>query len=259
MELTIVHRQAQRSGILSSANLVREGEQFIEGNFTGTTRLGELEDLFLYAKNNKESVLKTTLSIAEKYKGDVMDFQIIAPMKSRGAVSTSELNAKLQVIFNGDTSNVDDNKKVKRSKYSIVEGDKVILNGNNNDKMIFNGTMGIVTHVDISAKDNKGNTVGEVVVNFESLGNMSLTMEEMKHVDLAYAITCHKSQGSQWRFVVLSLDYSSYILLTRQLIYTAMTRASEALFMPVEMKALNYAISNDKSTKRRTFLSSIMN
>lgn len=256
VELTIVHRQAQKSGILSSANMVREGKGFVSNDSfkKGFVRVGELGDLYMYRHNKKENIKKRVLSIAKKYNGDILDFQVITPMRKRGELSADSLNKSLQLIFNGNPNGVSDDRKIKRGAYDIIEGDKIITNGNNNEKMVYNGTLGIVTHIDTKAKDKKGNTVGEVVINFESIGNMSLTMEEVRNIDLAYAITCHKSQGSQWKYVVFAMDYSSYIMLNRQLVYTAMTRASEALFMVVEMEALERSIKTDNSSKRKTFL-----
>jgi exodeoxyribonuclease V alpha subunit len=253
VELTIVHRQAQKSGILSCANMVRDGKKFLSNNDLGQMRLGELQDLYTYAYNDKDKVYKAVIKIAKQYKGDLLDFQIIVPMKSRGQLSTKNLNVELQKIFNQDPKDVDAKRKIERRNVTFLEDDKVIINGNNYDKGVFNGTIGIIKYIDSTYTEN-GNVVGEIVIDFEGIGDIRFTKEEMSQLDLAYAITCHKSQGSQWRYVVFALDYASYILLTRQLTYTAMTRAREALFMPVELKALQYSIETDRSSKRNTFL-----
>lgn len=247
VELTIVHRQAQKSGILSNANLVREGFGFVDKNDYKRSRLGELKDLYMYPAKNGEKVLSYVIQIAQKYDGDIMDFQVLTPMKSKGQLSTQPLNNELQKIFNADPSNIDESRKIERKHNTLLEGDKVIINGNNYDKGVFNGTMGIIEYID---KSNEG----EIIIDFEGVGRITFKKEELGQIDLGYCITIHKSQGSQWKYVVLAFDYSSYILLNRQLVYTGMTRASQALFFPVELKALQYAIDTDKSSKRNTLL-----
>lgn len=247
VELTIVHRQAQKSGILSNANLVRDGVKFVDSNDYSSARLGELKDLYMYPAKGKDKVISTVLQIARKYSQDIMDFQILTPMKSRGDLSTQALNKELQIIFNNDPSNIDEQRKIERKNNTLLEGDKVIINGNNYDKGVFNGTMGIIEYID-------KNGDGEIIIDFEGVGRITFKKDELGQIDLGYAITTHKSQGSQWKFVVLAFDYSSFVLLNRQLVYTGMTRASQALFFPVELKALQHAIDTDKSSKRNTFL-----
>lgn len=252
VELTIVHRQAQMSGILSSANLVREGKRFLKNNDFANKRLGELQDLYVYPYKDGEKVLETTLKIASKYEGDILDFQVLVPMKTRGLMSTQNLNKELQLIFNTDPTFVDKRRKIETKNCTFLQGDKVIINGNNYDKGVFNGTMGIIDYIDSSIKE------GEIVIEFEGAGRLTFNTEDMKQIDLGYAITIHKSQGSQWKFVLMALDYASYVLLNRQSAYTGMTRASQALFLVVELKALQYAIDTDKSSLRNTFLDEML-
>lgn len=247
VELTIVHRQAQKSGILYNANLVRDGINFFKGYPNKFCRMGELKDLYMYPNKEKENVLKRVLNIASRYNEDIMDFQILVPMKNKGELSTQNLNSKLQLIFNQDPEDVDEQSKIVRKNSTILTGDKVIINGNNYDKNVFNGTMGVVEYIDSYGK-------GEIIIDFEGVGRITFTKEEMGQIDLGYAISIHKSQGSQWKYVVLAFDYSSYVLLNRQLTYTGMTRAILALFFVFEIKALDYAIKTDKSSDRNTFL-----
>lgn len=255
VELTIVHRQAQKSGILSCANLVREGKKFIGNKDFGYQRLGELQDLYLYAYEDGDKVFNQVMGIAKKFgTGNILDFQIIVPMKTRGKNCAKNINEACQKLFNQDPENVDPRNKIEKKNVTFLEGDKIILNGNNYDKGVFNGTIGIIKYIDSSYVNKDGEATGEIVIDFEGVGDIRFTKSEMNRVDLAYAITVHKSQGSQWKYVVFAMDYSSYVLLNRQLTYTAMTRASKALFMPVELKALQFSIETNKSTKRQTFL-----
>lgn len=253
VELTIVHRQAQKSGILSCANEVREGKHFLSNSDFGLNKLGELKDLWTYGYTNSEDVYKRVMEIAKKFKGDILDFQIIVPMKTRGVNCAKNINEACQKLFNQDPEDVDPRNKVERKNVTFLEGDKVILNGNNYNKNVFNGTIGIIKYIDTTFI-TEGDVTGEIVIDFEGVGDIRFTKAEMNKLDLAYAITVHKSQGSQWKYVVFAMDYSSFILLNRQLTYTAMTRASKYLFMPVELKALTHAINTSKSTERQTFL-----
>ena len=257
VELTIVHRQAQKSGILSSANKVREGEKFISDNEYGHKKIGELQDLWLYAYGSGEEVYHRVMKIAKKYNGNILDFQIIVPMKTKGANSARNINLACQKIFNQDPNLVDNEKKIERKNVTFLEGDKVILNGNNYDKGVFNGTIGIIKYIDSAFVEN-GEVIGEIVIDFEGVGEIRFTKSEMSSLDLAYAITVHKSQGSQWKYVVFAMDYSSYVMLNRQLTYTGMTRAMKGLFMVVQLKALQHSIKTNKATKRRTFLQKLM-
>ena len=186
IELTIVHRQAQKSGILSSANKVREGEFFTGSQSTKKEVVGEMKDLYYYPYNSGDMVEKRILNIAERYKGNVMDFQIMVPMKNRGKLSTKNLNNELQLIFNTNPEEVPKSKKITRGEVTFVEDDKVIINGNNYDKNVFNGTMGMITYIDSLKTD------GEIVIDFDTVGQVSFTKDEMKQIDLGYAVTIHK-------------------------------------------------------------------
>jgi exodeoxyribonuclease V alpha subunit len=258
VELTIVHRQAQKSGILSCANLVREGEKFLGNSEYGHRKLGELQDLYMYAYQDNEKVFQRVMKIAEKFNGgDLLDFQIIVPMKTRGINCAKNINEACQKLFNQDPQDIDPKFKIERKNVTFLENDKVIINGNNYDKGVFNGTIGMIKYIDSTFTEHN-EVVGEIVIDFEGIGDIRFTKSEMNKLDLAYAITVHKSQGSQWKYVVFAMDYSSYVLLNRQLTYTAMTRASKALFMPVELKALQFSVETNKSTKRQTFLQDML-
>lgn len=251
VELTKVHRQAQKSGILSNANMVREGVDFTKGLPNKFQKLGELKDLYFYPRGDQDGVYDKVMEISNKYNGDILDFQVIVPMKNRGKVSVVNLNKDLQKIFNKDPEDIDDERKISKGKYIFVEGDKVIMMKNNYDKDVFNGTIGLIEYIDSKGK-------GEIVINFEGIGRTRFNKDEMKDIELAYCLTVHKCQGSQWNYVVFACSRSDFILLDRQLIYTAMTRASKALMMPVEVKYLKQAIKTDNSSKRNTFLKELL-
>ncbi len=252
VELTKVHRQAQKSGILSNANAVRDGIDFTKGLPNNFQRLGELKDLYFYPKNDSDEVFDKIIEISKKYSGDILDFQVIVPMKNRGKVSTTNLNNELQKIFNKNPEDVDDEKQIKRKDFSLLENDKVIMRKNDYDREVFNGTIGIIEYI-----DSRGE--GEIVIDFEGVGRVRFKKDDTKNIELAYALTAHSTQGSQWEFVVFAMTYSDFILLDKQIAYTAMTRASKALMFIVEVRALRHAIKTDNSSKRNTLLRSFLN
>lgn len=254
-ELTKVHRQAQKSGILSYANKVRDGLQINDrGDYENKT-VGELQDLTLIPFERKPDIASHIIDICKKIKDriDLNEFQVIVPMKERGNLSVKNLNIELQAIFNPSKK-----EGLKRNGYEFKAGDKIIKRGNDyeaaNGKGVFNGTLGRVEWVDLKNKR----------LAFKFLGIEELVVysqEEMKEsrkgIDMAYALTVHSNQGSQYKNVICALDYSAYKLLSRQLVYTMLTRASCKCMFLFENEALRYAINNNE-TERNTFLQELL-
>lgn len=246
-ELTQVHRQALRSGILIAANTIREGKQITE-HYAKARVIGELQDLYLIPKEDSVEIYDFVKKLCETKKNeiDLMEFQVISPMKSRGTLSTKNLNLMLQEIFNPG-----EKPKIKINGYDFKVGDKVIQVGNDYDKGVFNGTLGIIKNIDEEEKIAEIQFVGHENTLFYNYG-------DMENIDMAYALTVHRVQGSQFKFVVFVLDYSAYMLLSKQLVYTGLTRASEKCVMVFDNKALRYAISQNQSSKRNTFLKELL-
>jgi exodeoxyribonuclease V alpha subunit len=247
--LTQVHRQALRSGILSTANSVREGEQFTKKDDYDDRVIGELKDLYFKPYRKVESVKKSILKTCKQYlkapNFDLLNFQVIVPLKNRGEIATKKLNIELQEIFNPEMKPI-----ISRNGYDFKEGDKVIQQGNNYDYEVFNGTLGIIKEVNTIEK--------EVVISFVGVGDIKYNQEELSQIDMAYALTVHRVQGSQFDNVVIGLDFSAYVLLSRQLIYTALTRASKLAFLICENDALLHAVRTDKASTRNTFLKQLL-
>jgi exodeoxyribonuclease V alpha subunit len=250
IELTQVHRQAMKSGILSVANEIREGiSPFSKGDYEKKD-LGELKDLHYFPYKQAETILKKTLKIATDYKNqglDILKFQVITPLKKRGIICTSELNKHLQEIFNPSYK---DQPKVKRGKIEFRLKDKVIHNGNNYDIGILNGTIGIIDEINFEEEF--------LHIDFEHAGHAKISFENLKDIDLSYALSVHRTQGSQFENCVFALDFSSYIMLSRQLVYTAITRSIKHCYLICHLEALLFAIKTDKSSHRNTFLSKFL-
>lgn len=248
VELTKVHRQALRSGILLAANHIRDGLQITKRNEFNTKVIGELRDLIIYpcpkGTNIQSKVIELCLNVKDKV--DIMDFQVIVPLKTRGALSTKELNNLLQPIFNPNTE-----EGIKCNGYEFKIGDKIIKHGNDYNNGIFNGTLGIIKWIDKNEK----------IVGFKFIGTdkeVAYGYDDLKTIDLAYALTGHSTQGSQFKYVLLALDFSAYTLLNKQWVYTGLTRASHKCAFVFENEALRYAIRKNDIIKRNTFLKDLL-
>lgn len=247
-ELTEVHRQAKKSGILLYANKVRDGIQINERNDYSNKTVGELQDLILIPFERKKNIAPHIINICERIKDriDLQEFQVIVPMKERGNLSTKALNNELQKVFNPNES-----EGLKRNGYEYRVGDKIIKKGNDYYHDVFNGTIGFIEWIDLEKKEAGFSFVGknEIVI---------YSQEEMKDIDMAYALTVHSCQGSQFENVIFAFDYSAYKLLSLQLVYTGLTRASKKCMFLFENEALRYAISNDEVIQRNTYLKDIL-
>lgn len=275
-ELTQVHRQAQKSGILSSANLIRDGHK-INGRYSYEQQTyGELQDMILFPMKTREEISPLILEIAEGYKNKYPDtwlyeFQIITALKQRGENSVVSLNKKLQEIFNDLNKNY-----IERGGYQYREGDKIIHSGNNygvkvyadldtylnivedeledevnpeliHEDDVFNGTLGKIVYLNFAKR--------EAVIEFESIdGLVVYDSEALSKIELGYAITIHRSQGIGVKNVLVTFDYVAYKMLSKQLVYTAFTRASNKLVVICENGALHKAIETDHGSTRNTFL-----
>lgn len=258
-ELTKIHRQAAKSGILLAANEIREGKHITEKyNFEQKT-LGELRDMSIIPVDKETDIADMVLSICKRNKdADLCEFQVLTGLRERGDLSVKKLNIELQKVFN------DVNKPfVSRGGYDYRVGDKVIHNGNNyeagenGDTAIYNGTMGRIVAIEFDQDKTKNDH--KIHFEFEDIDEIIIyDMSEMKYVELAYAITVHKSQGATLKNVIFVFDFSSYLLLSREFVYTGITRASEGCVMIAENKALHFAIEQTAGGSRRTFLADML-
>src|SRR5690606_10707163 len=148
---------------------------------------GELQDLYLIPKEDSVEIYDFVKKLCETKKNeiDLMEFQVISPMKSRGTLSTKNLNLMLQEIFNPG-----EKPKIKINGYDFKVGDKVIQVGNDYDKGVFNGTLGIIKNIDEEEKIAEIQFVGHENTLFYNYG-------DMENIDMAYALTVHRVQGSQ--------------------------------------------------------------
>jgi len=238
VRLNEIFRQAKESQIVVNAHRINNGH----------LPLFEAEDddsdFFFIEQESPERVLEiivelTSSRIPGKFKFDrINDVQVLSPMH-KGIVGTTNLNDQLQ-------------KSLNPAKESIVYGtknfhmrDKVMQIRNNYDKNVFNGDIGQISDIFSDTQ--------ELVIEFDGR-NVRYDFSELDEIVLAYAVSVHKSQGSEYRAVVVPVLTQHYILLQRNLIYTAVTRGRNLVVLIGTKKALAIGIKNDKTQKRFTRL-----
>lgn len=267
VKLTQIHRQAQASAIISESRRVRNLEQIISADEEGYVVLGELNDLELDIKKEKDNLIKKVISYFErglKEEKDIMEVQVVVPTRVRGELSTFNINKKIKEIVNPIKDNNEETAECivdKDHKYLISVGDKVIITKNNrkaniwSDKeetfiknMVCNGNMGIVKKVGIGYMD----------IDIEGVGLYRAESKNYNSIELAYACTCHKLQGSQAKYVVVAVDSSAYMMLCCEWLYTAITRASKKCIIVGETKAVRRCCSISLGNNKTTFLPSFL-
>ena len=237
--LQTVFRQGPGSLISLNASRINRGE-FLEllPDYEGN------KDFYCIFREEAAEIEKEILGLCsrrlkKRYNFDpVRDIQVLTPMR-KGIIGTEHLNSRLQETLNPHKMPPDG--RMRR----LQVGDKVMQIRNNYDKDVFNGDLGIVSSV-----DSKEDTVE---VNFEGR-KVLYESADLGEVVLAYAITVHKSQGSEFPCVIIPLHTTHYPLLQRNLIYTAVTRGKNLVVLVGSKKAINIAIHNDRVVKRYTML-----
>lgn len=261
IHLTKIHRQARKSGIVTSSLKVSEGTQLISKGFVGKETRGELEDFHIDSYEDKSHTLYAiTQHVSTLLANGVgkNDIEVIVPMKERGDSSVYNLNLVLQNLIN-PKKNLDEclpsGQEVtsyigKNMSYTFRVGDRVINRQNNydTDPEIFNGNIGEIREIRGRSDEYP------LLIYFYGIGEVLIPRSAVNNIHLAYAITCHSAQGSEFNNVIVGLDYNSYSLLTRQWVYTAITRAKKDCILCCENGALRYAISQNYVTEKHTHL-----
>ncbi len=268
VELTKIHRQAQKSGIIIASKAIRCSEPIFERSFEGKLTIGELKDMYFDASSNKNETRQKVSDYFIEYwnselVNDIMDIQILAPVKERGDASVMNLNLDIQEYINPH-SKLKKEYKIEYDKdkhFYLREGDK-IMNIKNNYRLcnvddieipVFNGWVGILTKINF-----KLNTA---IVYFPIINDSVVFHlgDLKKHIVLSYASTIHKFQGSSAKVVIGVLDYSTPPnMRTKELTYTLVTRAEKECVFIVQNKAFDDAIQTSGVNNKNTFLKELL-
>ena len=255
--LTKIYRQSDDSLIITNAHLINSGKMPLIDNSS--------KDFFFEEKNNLDSIKQSMVDLVVKRlpnftKLESTQIQVLAPLKA-GVCGIDNLNKCLQASLNPPAM----------TKMEIVVGesifrvgDKVMQTTNNYNLVwkklngfieeegegVFNGDIGYIELIDFQT--------GEVVVDFEDGRRCLYPRTEVSQLSLAYAITIHKSQGSEFDVVVLPAIAGPSMILTRNLIYTAVTRAKKMVVIVGEQKNLKRMVSNNYTVQRFTLLKDLL-
>lgn len=267
MTLTKIHRQAQMSAVVTDSIMIRKGVQVL-GQETGRVVHGELQDLEYDLVPADDDIFVNVLKEFHKHvivnKEDVMDVQVLTQQREKGKASCLAINRACQKIYNPEhdlREEVMIGSPDKPNSYILREGDKVINVKNNygaedesgNRLPVFNGNIGIIEKFDIDVNGDKF-----MLVDFEGIGKVVIYEEDYRTIELAYCITVHKSQGSSNKIIIIALPFH-YMLNTRQLLYTAITRTRKHCVVVATKKTIVSAINKDEVSKKRTYLSEYLN
>ncbi len=244
--LNEIFRQAKESPIIENAHRVRDGRAptLNESMLRDFDEAEDLSEFYFLEYHDPEKVVSVisdlcTRSIPERFGFDpISDIQVLTPMH-RGLVGAINLNQTLQSKLNPNPI------RIRTPGGDFKTGDKVMHLKNNYQKEVFNGDIGVILDID---KKNELLTVdyyGRAV---------SYDFIDLDEISLAYAITVHKSQGSEYPAVIVPLMTQHYPLLQRNLVYTALTRGQKLVILAGTQKALAIALQNDKPRKRESGL-----
>ncbi|MBN3352090.1 hypothetical protein CF086_17480 [Clostridium botulinum] len=261
VELTKIHRQAQKSGIITSSMSIRNKIPLYEKGWIGHEIYGELKDFELEVYKNKDDSVNKCLEYFKKclpLATDITEIQVLVPVKDRGEASVYNLNNKIQEIYNPSHNNNElQISLTKDKKFTIRENDKIMVIKNNykiidvtgRNTPIFNGQQGIVKSIDLD------NEIIYVDMPYVSNELVIIPKKYWGSLILGYAMTVAKSQGSQYEYIIGCIDYSTPpMMLVKELVYTLITRASKYGVLLGETNALYKAMITSFVSTKQTFL-----
>ncbi len=277
VKLNVIKRQADGSGIIFNANRIINGEmpELINAN----------KDFFIVEEEDKNRVIKRTLEALARlmtgYNYAIDDVQVICPQKT-SEIGTYEMNKAIQEMVNPASEG---KAEIKRGNSVFREGDKVIHLNNNYEAVhyhreaetgnyvaeegsgVFNGDIGRI--IEISKIHENEQSAGEADTGSSSSTEKKVAVQyddfiiiyeinELEEIDLAYSLTVHKMQGSQCEAAVILCHLRNYIMLNRNLGYTAVTRARKMACLIGQRRAISVMVQNVKVTQRNTMLADLL-
>lgn len=238
VRLTRIFRQAQESGVVVNAHRVNSGQ---------APEFGAYQDFFRFPAEEPEVAAELVVDVVarripRRFRLSPRDIQVLAPMH-RGPAGAGNLNLLLQQALAPHRDGAPERRHGARV---FRPGDKVIQIRNNYEKDVFNGTVGVVTGLDLEQQKLTVRTDEEVEIGYG--------FDELDELQHAYAITVHRSQGSEYPAVVIPMTMSAYPMLQRNLLYTAITRAKRLVVLVGSGKALGIAVRTAGTGRRHTGL-----
>ena len=236
VRLTEVFRQAAKSRIVQAAHAVNAGRMPASGK--------EGDDYFFIERGDADSILETLVGLVGRRiphgfgLDPIADVQVLTPMH-RGLLGARNLNERLQAVLNPGSEGL------LRGKTTWRPGDKVMQLRNDYEREVFNGDIGRIRRVDAAA--------GAVEVDFDGR-SIVYPSDALDALTLAYAATVHKAQGSEYPAVVVPLSMQHYVMLRRNLLYTAITRGRKLVVLVGERRALRAAVERAGDHQRHTAL-----
>ncbi|MEG2274733.1 MAG: AAA family ATPase, partial [Clostridia bacterium] len=250
--LTQIYRQSEDSKIISNAHKINKGEMPDLDN--------KCTDFFFEEKEGAEAICQTVLALVTKRLPTYLnlkaqDIQVLCPMK-RGSAGTYNLNSVLQKAINPPSPS---KKELRHGEYIFREGDKVMQMQNNYQQEwtqvsgsrtergtgVYNGDIGYIESVNTQ--------IMQFTVRFDDNKVSIYQYSDAEQLSLAYAVTIHKAQGCEFEAVVLSLD-ANYMLQTRNLLYTAVTRAKRMVVIAGSRTTISRMIKNNETSRRYSLL-----
>lgn len=239
IRLRKIFRQAEKSAIVTNAHKINNGEMPVL-----TNNAGELNDFIFERITSPEDILDRvmkllTIVLPDKYGyNGFNDVQVLSPMH-RGTVGVKNLNNEIQSKLNPD------GKEVYKGEHQYRIGDKVMQIKNNYVKDVYNGDIGKIINYHREER--------YVLVNFDEKF-VKYDVSELDELNLAYAVTVHKSQGSEYPVIIMPIIRQHYRMLQRNLLYTAISRGRKLVILLGVENAVSLAVNNKKAKTRYTFL-----
>ena len=237
VRLTEIFRQAAKSRIIINAHRINEGRMPEFGDQV------QESDFYFVEREEPERIQSTLITLTRdripaKWRFDpIGDIQVLCPM-NRGSLGAREMNLQLQNALNPQRQ---DEPRVERFGWQFRVRDKVIQTENNYEKEVFNGDIGRIKAINLDER--------EVTIQFDNR-EVIYDFGELDEVSLAYAISIHKAQGSEFPVVIVPVAMQHYMLLQRNLIYTAITRGRKMVVLVGQKKALGLAVRNNRTSER---------
>jgi exodeoxyribonuclease V alpha subunit len=234
--LNEVFRQAQSSLIVTNAHRVNQG---LAPSFAGEVE-GAKKDFYFFDAETPEKVLETVRDLVRtripaKFGLNARDDVQVLSAMHRGVIGAQNMNKELQAVLNPGTTGVE------RGGVMFRTGDKVMQTSNDYDKDVYNGDIGVIAGVDREDQVLKVNFDGRIV---------TYDFQELDCLELAYCVTVHKSQGSEYKAVVIPVHTTQFVMLQKNLLYTGITRGKQLVCLVGQKRAVMMAVQNISSEPR---------